>query len=79
MSDLYSYIPKRPKRLFNVKDIYKKLFKESKAFFSVFFHTIILYDKDLIPPEKQLEFKEELTKEQVDQCKFIFESSIRRQ
>ncbi len=78
MSDLHSYIPKRPKRFFNVKDVYKKLCMESKAFLSVFFHTITLHDKDLIPAEKRLKFNEKLTKEQVNQCKFIFESSIRR-
>ncbi|WP_319406137.1 hypothetical protein [uncultured Desulfosarcina sp.] len=78
MSDLHSYIPKRPKKLFNIKEICEKLCKEAKAFFCVFFHTITLHDNAILSSEKPLEFKEEITKEQVDQCKYFFESSIRR-
>lgn len=78
MSDLQSYIPRRQKRISGFKNILRKLSKESKSFFCAFLHAITLYERTLTPSTKQLEFEDELCKEQVDQCKYIFENSIRR-
>lgn len=78
MSDLQSYISGRQKRLSSFKDIFRTLSKELKAFFNAFLHTIMLYDGKIEPPKKQLDFESELTKEQVDQSKLIFNNSVRR-